>query len=462
VTVGSEILGLARAYCESRSETQPQADERVHAPWVVTADRLRFEFSYAVERSDGAFDAVLFRSVARVREAEILELGFALYLCERAGIVLDRMYLLGLSSSYRRNGPLDPESLFRFSDVSAAARRSRDRARQEVPTLVAEAEAHAERIEKLNAADANAGSQSGDAARAARAAMNAVARCERLGLCPICDGRRDLLAIDDLRTLGGKRAHLKEWYRDGYRLISELPEDARLDPAQEAQRHTVITGKPVVNHEELGRFLDGLRFPALFLDFEAVNSALPLYDDTAPFEHVPFLVSAHLLAAPGSEINAEHTDYVMAPGRDERPALAAVVAEAVSQADSIVVFDATFERRVLGYLGDCAPQSAEPLRAAQRRLFDLLLPFRSLWYYHPEQRGRYSMKTVVPALCGLDWADLAVADGRRAGEAYLRLCIAPDAGDRHTVLHELRRYCRRDTAAMIALYRALTNALTEA
>lgn len=452
----SELLEQARTHCEHLEEIQTQPVERVHAPWVVAAGGLWFEFSYALERSSGVFDAVLFRAVARAREAEIVELGFALYVCERAGIPLDRVYLLQLNPSYRRTGEIDLEALFRLIELTSAARRSQDRARQEVPRLLAEVDAHAERLAKLNTTETHSARET-----AFETAMDAVARCERLGLCPVCDGPRHLLAIDDLRTLGGKRSHLKDRYREGYRWISQLSEDARLDPVQAVQRRAVTTGTPVVDHEELGRFLDRLRFPALFLDFEAVNSALPLYQDSAPFEHVPFLFSAHLLAAPEDEAEAEHFDYIMAPGRDERSSLAEAVAGVVARANSIVVFDATFERKVLGYLADRVSRSAEELRAAQQRLFDLLLPFRSLWYYHPEQRGRYSMKTVVPAVCGLNWADLTVSDGRRAGEAYRSLCLAPDADDRDAVLHELRRYCRRDTAAMIALYRALTNALTE-
>ncbi len=418
-----------------RSEAEPGAREAPsayeYAPLRLEADDLRAEALYArqVGPDGDRCEVVVYRGGTRVRESDLLELGFFLHVAAKRGLELLRIWLLLLDGEYRRCGGLQTERLFRLHDATAAANRYAARARQVVPELVA----------------------------ALRVDDHApVARCARVGRCPVCDGPREELALDDLRTLGGKRSTVRAWYNAGYRRITELPEDAGLDRVQEIQRRAVLSGAPYLEPDQLLSFLDSITFPAAFLDFEAVNSPLPLYDNCSPFEHVPFLFSVHRVEH--KQAPAGHRDFAMQPGRDQREELSCRLLEAVDGAEAVVVYDATFERSVIERLARQFPQHADGLREVAERIRDLLVPFRSLRYYHPEQRGRYSMKTILPLLCGTDWSDLAVQDGRRAGELYLRLCLDAQAGVNdvpQTELERLRQYCRRDTAAMAQIYRAL-------
>ncbi len=406
------------------------------APLRLETGDLCAEAFYArqIGHSGDSFEVVVYRGGTRVRESDLLELGFLLHVAAERGLELPRIWLLLLDGEYRRRGALQTDRLFQLHDATAAAKRYAVRARQAVPELIA-------------------AMQAGDA--------ELPARCARVGYCPVCDGPREELALDDLRTLGGKRSTVRAWYNAGYRRITELPEDAGLDRVQEVQRRAISSGEPYLEPDELRSFLASITFPVAFLDFEAVNSPLPLYEDCAPFEHVPFLVSVHRLEH--EQAPARHLDFVMQPGCDQREELLRRVIGAVEGAGAVVVYDAAFERRVLARFAQRFPQHAHALQQVGERIRDLFVPFRSLRYYHPEQRGRYSMKTILPLLCGADWSDLAVQDGRRAGELYLRLCLDAQAGASEapeTALARLKQYCRRDTAAMIRIYRALVSAVS--
>ena len=76
--------------------------------------------------------------------------------------------------------------------------------------------------------------------------------------------------------------------------ISQIPDDLPLTPPQERVRRAVVTGRPVVSKEDLARFLQQVEWPAYYLDFETVKSAIPLYEDVAPHEQIVTQYSVHV------------------------------------------------------------------------------------------------------------------------------------------------------------------------
>jgi len=83
------------------------------------------------------------------------------------------------------------------------------------------------------------------------------------------------------------------------------------------------------------------------------------------------------------------------------------------------------------------------------RIVDLLEPFQSFDYYHPEQHGSASLKAVLPVLTGRSYADLEIQEGGHASLEYLRVHFGevPEA-ERRKVRAQLERYCGQDTEGM--------------
>jgi len=84
-----------------------------------------------------------------------------------------------------------------------------------------------------------------------------------------------------------------------------------------------------------------------------------------------------------------------------------------------------------------------------------LLPIYREHYYHPDQRGSWSIKAVLPTVApDLDYGDLAVSDGQAAQLAYQEAIAPGTPPERHTELREqLERYCELDSLAMVQLVR---------
>ena len=65
---------------------------------------------------------------------------------------------------------------------------------------------------------------------------------------------------------------------------------------------------------------------------------------------------------------------------------------------TVLAFNMSFEKQVLDCLAGLSPKDGEWLRSIIGRIDDLITPFRSFSYYHPEQHGSCSLKAVLPEL----------------------------------------------------------------
>ena len=92
----------------------------------------------------------------------------------------------------------------------------------------------------------------------------------------------------------------------------------------------------------------------------------------------------------------------------------------------------------------------------KRRLWDLH-PFVKEHVYHPEFRGSYSLKAVVQALVpALSYKGLEVSDVGEAGLVWNRLVRGdPSYRERERLKSSLRKYCQRDTLAMVRILERL-------
>ena len=89
----------------------------------------------------------------------------------------------------------------------------------------------------------------------------------------------------------------------------------------------------------------------------------------------------------------------------------------------------------------------------EKRIVDLLSPFKSFYYYHPKQIGSASIKSVLPAITGKGYEGMVVADGGTASQEYLRVMFGEGITEeeRTAVRKNLEEYCKMDTMAMVRI-----------
>ncbi len=173
-----------------------------------------------------------------------------------------------------------------------------------------------------------------------------------------------------------------------------------------------------------------------------------------PYLQIPFQFSLHVVRASGAK--PEHVMFLANGQHDPRPEFMLKLREAIGRAGSIVAYNAAFE---LGRLKECCeamPNFAPWLESVAGRVVDLLDPFKSFHYYHPDQEGSASMKAVLPALTGRGYEGLAIQEGGAASLEFLRVTFGEvSEAERRRVRRQLEEYCGQDTEGMIWIVDAL-------
>lgn len=121
-----------------------------------------------------------------------------------------------------------------------------------------------------------------------------------------------------------------------------------------------------------------------------------------------------------------------------------------------MAYNIDFESGRLKELAECFPDRARRVEKVRARLWDLCAVIQK-YVYHPEFRGSFSIKNVLPALVpGMSYSGMPVSNGVDAGAAWYRLMQEEmEDTERESLVRDLLDYCRLDTLAMVHLLRRL-------
>lgn len=243
----------------------------------------------------------------------------------------------------------------------------------------------------------------------------------------------------------------KKWRAAG---IADL---RAIDPAKlsgQAKRVHAATMAGAVDRDPAGAAaaMSGWAFPRIWLDFETIQFALPRWIGTRPYEQIPFQFTAIVEDTGGGATTHE---FLQLDGSDPRRSCAEALAM-LPRIGAVIAYNAAFERGVIRKLADAFADLAPALDSLADRLVDLLPVTRAHWY-HPAQRGSWSLKAVLPTIApALDYEALEVKHGGDAQAAYMEAVVESCTVDRRAALDlALRVYCGQDVEAMRVVARAL-------
>ena len=196
--------------------------------------------------------------------------------------------------------------------------------------------------------------------------------------------------------------------------------------------------------------LKQLDYPRYYLDFETINLAVPIWLGTQPVQQHPFQWSCHIQKADGT---ITHEDFLDVSGCDPRRKFAESLVEACGTQGPVIVYNQTFEKGIINSLSRDYKDLCEPLQAINKRVFDLY-PVMKKYYYHPQMKGSWSIKSVLTCLVPeLRYSDLGVVqDGLMAQSAYFEITSGKlSSEEKESLLVDMKAYCKLDTYAMLAI-----------
>jgi len=355
----------------------------------------------------------------------VTDLAYTVAVARRAGLQVAQAALVLLSKEYRLGLP--PTALFVEVDHT-------EQVDALVPTLVS----HWENVSGLVLGEE-------------RPAPEYAFACRK---CPYyadaCIGEGIENPVFDLpRLSASKFEKLKEL---GVRCIAEIPAAFDLTDNQARVREAVASGT-AWRSSQLKDALDQVRWPAYYLDFETTKTAVPILPGIAPHEQLPTQYSIHVYADLSTE--RDHREFLADHEVDDRRRLAERLLADLDDAGPIVVYS-SFEKRMLNYLGALFPDLANRFAACVDRLVDLEKIVREN-FYHPDFKGRSSIKRVLPALVpAMTYAGLAIGDGDDASALFARMARGEKTeAECAEIRANLLRYCKQDTLGMVRVHQAL-------
>jgi hypothetical protein len=273
--------------------------------------------------------------------------------------------------------------------------------------------------------------------------------------CPLfygCHGKDIENHILDIPRLSQKKFdQLKEM---GIMRVEDIPQTFDLTVNQARVRECVATKQPWAS-ESLKGELDCVQWPAFYLDFETVMTAIPLWAGIAPYTQIPTQYSIHKCSRVGNV--TDHREFLGDPKKESRRDLAESLINDLQKEGSIVTYS-SFEKTTINSLAQLHSDLSKELLALTDRIVDLEAIVRRN-FYHPDFHGRTSVKVTLPVLVPeMSYDDLAIGDGDSASAAFAYLALGKYADEEEKeVKKNLLTYCAQDTMAMVKLHERLHN-----
>jgi CRISPR/Cas system-associated exonuclease Cas4 (RecB family) len=233
--------------------------------------------------------------------------------------------------------------------------------------------------------------------------------------------------------------------------LRDVP-DEYLNDIQRRVKAQTLSGMPFFDRAGAAAELAQYNLPFCFVDFETIQFAVPIWKGTRPYQQIPFQFSRHGVSAAGK---LDHSEFLDLSGDDPSLLFAEAMVAACGQAGPVFVYNAAFETARLTELAERFPNLRLALLGIAKRVVDLL-PVARRYYYHPAQKGSWSIKSVLPTIAtDVSYTKLdGVQDGGMAMLAYLEAIQPQTASSRRDEIHrQLLDYCSLDTYALFRMWR---------
>lgn len=370
------------------------------------------------------------KSSTKIAEYQINDTAIQYYVICKCGIEIEDISIVYINNQYVRQGEIDVQQLFTIESV-----------KEQVIPLQNYVEENITRFKEVLAGKSVPEVDIGE-------------QCENPFTCEFkghCWKHIPEYSVFDLSRISKKAFEL---YRSGIAEIKDIPDDFPVTTAQAIEKECFLLNNNYINRDEIKIFLDGLSYPLYFMDFETIQHAVPMFDNSRPFQQIVFQYS--MFRKDSKDAEAVHYEFLGDGVSDPRREFIENLLRNAGNEGTILVYNASFEIQRLKEISRDFPEYEEGVNKMLLRIADLMVPFRNKAYYKPEMRSSYSIKKVLPAINpDYTYENLEIQEGNAAGMEYLRMSSLQDEEEKSKIRKNLLEYCKRDTWGMAVILEQL-------
>jgi hypothetical protein len=452
---------------EQGYEVQKYAKEYVEKILIKESYHNTKKFNFEVTKSDELFEAridllvfnekeenwdlIEIKSTNDIKPIHKKDLTFQ-YLVFSKHYKIGNCYILHLNKEYVRKGQLSIKELFTLTDITQGVLDLTERV-------------NIERFKAVEVAKQND--------------YKEVDPCIKPKKCPcknLCHPLLPSYSIFDISRISKEKVNfIKENYSND---IRDVPSDNQLGKYaltknQRKQVDIAQKGLPFIDTENIKSFLNELKYPLYFLDYESFNPAIPMYDNYKPYDQMPFQYSLHIKKSKSSDFI--HREYLECLPVDPSVGLISSLIKDIPLDGGSIIIWSKFERTQNNAMKRRYPDKSEFIKNINLRLWDLMEIFQKQMLVYPEFRGSYSIKNVLPVLVPqLSYKGMPIADGSTAMTKWVQMVygggitakdysesqedfsteaidIPKESVNKEEVKKNLLEYCKLDTWAMVKI-----------
>jgi len=432
---GQEVEKLAREFLqEYLREQNPNLEIQFQSTLVDGSYEARID-ALVFDPEEEVYDLYEIKSSTSVKTEHKWDVAFQAMVVE-ASINLRNCFLVLVNKEYVRDGEINVSQLFVIEPAGEYV--------EKVWDDVAAAREKALQV-------------------ATKASAEGIEPCHKPGdcICPsLCHPDLPDYPVYDIPSLYKKKVN--ELRAKGILSLDDLPDHYPLTDRQKPYVRAAKQRRPLVNLGGIRAELAKLEYPLYFLDYEAYNPALPIFDGFHPYQWITFQYSLHVIQSPGEDM--QHFEFLATEGQDPSTELAASLQEVIGNKGTVLVWHKTFESGRNQDLAELVPESKAFFDDLNSRIYDLKDIFSKGYYIHPDFHGSASIKKVLPVLAGevdQSYDQLQISSGDQAMMAWLELTtgLLGEAQIEETKSN-LLEYCKLDTLAMVVSWQFVAGLVT--
>ena len=356
------------------------------------------------------------------------DLAFQKFVIEKSGLKIKKCFVLLLNHEYIKNGEINPKELVKKYDVT-------------------------EQVELIDGVEENAQKYLETIKEEDEPPITISVNCNKPYECSLKAHCWGTLPTNNVLHLTNWRQYWK-FFHSGIIDMKDIPKEEKLNSKDMNIKKAHLGCEVVVDKESVKHFMNTLKFPLYHFDFETFDTAVPIYDKSKPYQKIPFQYSLHIQHEDGK---LEHFEYLADGKEDPRIKLLEQLKEEIEGKGSVVVFNKSFEIGVLTKLAEDFPEHKVWIEKVLGRIVDLAVPFQNFHYYCPTQKGKYSIKKVLPAITGKGYENLEINNGGDASILYYNSHIMNKEEVNDKLRQDMLNYCGLDTEAMVWIVDELNN-----
>lgn len=422
---GYEVEGLARNYLKE-FVVNSENGEKVEFQRTFTDKQFTARTDALVYKPEtDAFDLYEIKSSTSLKPDHIIDIAFQ-YLVVNKEIKVDRVYILHMNKDYIQDGELSLENLFIAEDTT-----------DKVQEILIDIDINREKALVI----------------AQKATKEGIQHCYKPKDCPCPDLCHPVLpdySIYDIPRISEKKKI--QLLNQGIIDIRDVPNSFPLNEKQRKIVEVAKAGEPFIDPKAIKREFEHFEYPLYFLDYETFLSAIPLFDGYHPQQQMVFQYSLHKMESLDGEVT--HTEHLSITKDDPSKSLVESLIREIGDSGTVFVWNKTFEVGRNKELSEIHPDYADSFEKLNERIYDLGDFINYGMYIHPEFRGSWSIKNVLPVMVPeLSYSDMEIGKGDQAMMAWWRLINddLPTDEIKKTKI-ALLEYCKLDTLAMVEIF----------